>query len=192
MGTVQEEPSPIFQDVFLSAALKGVRQGSLCVRSNRSGTAQLASCFFSEKTGRRRFLSRKLMLCKPFRKRTLSLKRDPEFRQDGFKGIRVFLLIQKLHEAEKNPVSQSGYFEQQMAFHDERKGIHIVRDFAPVHPACIVGNKGPVLSVFPFEGIMLFEICQLLLLTMDRFQLFKKAEFFPQLRKDMLLCGTRR
>ena len=132
------------------------------------------------------------MLCKPFWERALSLKRYPEFRQDSFKGIRVFLLVQKLHEAEKDPVSQRGYFEQHMAFHDEHKGIHIVRGFAPVHPACIVGNKDSVLGVFSGEGIMLFVICQLLLLTMDRFQLFKKAEFFPQLRKDMLLCGTRR
>ena len=30
---------------------------------------------------------------------------------------------------------------------------------------------------------MLLEICQLLFLPVDRFQLFKEAEFFPQFRK---------
>ena len=65
------------------------------------------------------------MLCKPFWERALSLKRYPEFLQDSLKGIRIFLHIQKLHEAEKDPVSQRGYLEQHMAFHDEHKGIHI-------------------------------------------------------------------
>ena len=110
-----------------------------------------------------------------------------EFVQHLPEGINILIALDHLHEADEEFPFHSGDLQDQVSIHHAHIRFYILRDFAPVHLACVIYQKSAVFSVFSGGRIMLLNILALVLEACDIVNLIVQLEQLPNLRMTISL-----